>query len=181
MDEQTVKEMVRARYGGIAAGETTECCAPAASSSCCGPSPAPRSVEDKALFGEVLRHLAASRCWLDTGRASGMPASSRRISVLDQQLDTQPIRIVDKKRHPVAAFYWPAGEDEFRPRAAPRSDRRSRHSPWQAKIVDPLRRVSADQVRIAEDVEFRVAGLERCEALAAGAAAAQQPQPETVG
>jgi ArsR family transcriptional regulator, arsenate/arsenite/antimonite-responsive transcriptional repressor len=39
-----VKEMARARYGGIAAGATADCCAPAASS-CCGSMP---SVEGKA-------------------------------------------------------------------------------------------------------------------------------------
>jgi arsenite methyltransferase len=37
MDESQVKEMVRARYGGIAASQSSDtCCAPAASS-CCGP------------------------------------------------------------------------------------------------------------------------------------------------
>jgi SAM-dependent methyltransferase len=48
MDEQTVKDMVRARYGSIASSATVECCAPA-TSSCCGPSPTPRDVEGKAL------------------------------------------------------------------------------------------------------------------------------------
>ena len=36
MDDAQIKEMVRARYGGIAAASGTSCCAPAASS-CCGP------------------------------------------------------------------------------------------------------------------------------------------------
>ena len=37
MDDTQIKEMVRARYGGIAAkASETSCCAPAASS-CCGP------------------------------------------------------------------------------------------------------------------------------------------------
>lgn len=36
MDDSQMKEMVRARYGGIAAAANASCCAPAASS-CCGP------------------------------------------------------------------------------------------------------------------------------------------------
>jgi SAM-dependent methyltransferase len=36
MDDVQIKEMVRARYGGIATERDTSCCAPAASS-CCGP------------------------------------------------------------------------------------------------------------------------------------------------
>jgi arsenite methyltransferase len=48
MDEQTVKDMVRARYGSIASSATAECRAHA-TPSCCGPSPTPRGVEDKAL------------------------------------------------------------------------------------------------------------------------------------
>jgi hypothetical protein len=32
MDDAQIKEMVRARYGGIAAASETDCCAPAASS-----------------------------------------------------------------------------------------------------------------------------------------------------
>jgi hypothetical protein len=36
MDEARIKEMVRSRYGGIAAAREASCCAPAASS-CCGP------------------------------------------------------------------------------------------------------------------------------------------------
>jgi SAM-dependent methyltransferase len=36
MDDVQIKEMVRARYGGIAAASETSCCAPAVSS-CCGP------------------------------------------------------------------------------------------------------------------------------------------------
>ena len=35
MATDTIKEMVRARYGGIAARADTSCCAPAATS-CCG-------------------------------------------------------------------------------------------------------------------------------------------------
>src|SRR6516162_9385353 len=44
MDDVQIKEMVRARYGGIAAASETSCCAPAASS-CCGPEAA---AQDKA-------------------------------------------------------------------------------------------------------------------------------------
>ena len=35
MASDTIKEMVRARYGGIAASAETSCCAPAAATSCC--------------------------------------------------------------------------------------------------------------------------------------------------
>jgi SAM-dependent methyltransferase len=44
MDDSQMKEMVRARYGGIAAAADAGCCAPAASS-CCGPE---RTSHDKA-------------------------------------------------------------------------------------------------------------------------------------
>jgi ubiquinone/menaquinone biosynthesis C-methylase UbiE len=37
MDDLQIKEMVRARYGGIAAASEASCCAPASPSSCCGP------------------------------------------------------------------------------------------------------------------------------------------------
>jgi len=36
MDDAQIKEMVRARYGGIAAAAEESCCTPAASA-CCGP------------------------------------------------------------------------------------------------------------------------------------------------
>ena len=35
MASDTIKEMVRARYGGIAASADSSCCAPAAATSCC--------------------------------------------------------------------------------------------------------------------------------------------------
>jgi SAM-dependent methyltransferase len=46
MDELHIKEMVRARYGAIAAASEAECCTPAASS-CCGPA-TPSASRDKA-------------------------------------------------------------------------------------------------------------------------------------
>jgi hypothetical protein len=46
MDEQALKDMVRVRYGSIAASEP-DCCGPAASS-CCGPSPEPQNIDGKA-------------------------------------------------------------------------------------------------------------------------------------
>src|SRR5580704_4362845 len=73
MDEQTVKDMVRARYGSIASSATAECCAPA-TSSCCGPSPAPRGVEDKALqMGYSDSELAAVPEGANLGLGCGNP------------------------------------------------------------------------------------------------------------
>ena len=45
IDAGELKDMVRARYGGIATGAIADCCAPvpAATSSCCAPVPAPSS------------------------------------------------------------------------------------------------------------------------------------------
>src|SRR3954452_16342134 len=51
MDEAEQKELVRARYGGIAAAASANasgCCAPAAESACCGPAEAP-GLDQKAL------------------------------------------------------------------------------------------------------------------------------------
>src|SRR5215472_16625930 len=56
MDDAQIKEMVRARYGGIAAASETSCCAPVASS-CCGPEATSR---DKARrMGYSQAELAA--------------------------------------------------------------------------------------------------------------------------
>jgi SAM-dependent methyltransferase len=56
MDETRIKEMVRARYGAIAAAGEASCCAPSASS-CCGPAAAP---DDRARrMGYTEAELAA--------------------------------------------------------------------------------------------------------------------------
>jgi hypothetical protein len=47
MDEANIKDMVRARYAGIADAGASGCCGPAASP-CCGPAPASH-FDDKAL------------------------------------------------------------------------------------------------------------------------------------
>jgi arsenite methyltransferase len=67
-----IKEMVRARYGGIAAGTVTDGCAPAASS-CCGPSAAP-TVEGKAReMGYSAEELAAVPDGANLGLGCGNP------------------------------------------------------------------------------------------------------------
>ena len=55
MDEAQIKEMVRARYGGIAAASEAICCAP--SSSCCGPET--RSHDKARRMGYSEAELAA--------------------------------------------------------------------------------------------------------------------------
>ena len=65
-----IKEMVRARYGGIAAGTTSDCCAPTASS-CCG---VPASVEGKAReMGYSAEDLAAVPDGANLGLGCGNP------------------------------------------------------------------------------------------------------------
>ncbi len=71
MDESEIKEMLRTRYGGIAAAaEGSSCCAPAASS-CCGPSTA---AQDKALrMGYSEADLAAVPDGANLGLGCGNP------------------------------------------------------------------------------------------------------------
>lgn len=65
-----IKEMVRARYGGIAAGTAFDCCAPAASS-CCGITPA---VDGKAQqMGYSADDLAAVPEGANLGLGCGNP------------------------------------------------------------------------------------------------------------
>jgi SAM-dependent methyltransferase len=67
--ETEVKEMVRARYGGIAAGTVSDCCAPA-SSSCCGVP----TVEGKAReMGYSADELAAVPDGANLGLGCGNP------------------------------------------------------------------------------------------------------------
>jgi len=71
-DAIEVKEMVRARYGGIAAGTAADRCAPAASS-CCGPAAAP-SVDGKAReMGYSAEDLAAVPDGANLGLGCGNP------------------------------------------------------------------------------------------------------------
>jgi arsenite methyltransferase len=72
MDTTEIKELVRARYGGIAAGAVADCCAPA-TSSCC--SPAAASLEDdKALrMGYSAEDLAAVPEGANLGLGCGNP------------------------------------------------------------------------------------------------------------
>ena len=69
-----IKEMVRARYGGIAAGAAVDCCAPApAATSCCGSSAAP-AVDSKArAMGYSAEELAAVPDGANLGLGCGNP------------------------------------------------------------------------------------------------------------
>jgi SAM-dependent methyltransferase len=72
MEPVEIKEMVRARYGGIATGIVTDGCAPAASS-CCGSSAAP-TVEGKAReMGYSADELAAVPDGANLGLGCGNP------------------------------------------------------------------------------------------------------------
>jgi SAM-dependent methyltransferase len=67
-----IKEMVRARYGGIAAGTVADCCAPAASS-CCGTSPAPAADGKARAMGYSAEELAAVPEGANLGLGCGNP------------------------------------------------------------------------------------------------------------
>ena len=71
MDSAEIKEMVRARYGGIAAGTVAGCCAPAASS---GRGPTETTVEGKAReMGYSTAELAAVPEGANLGLGCGNP------------------------------------------------------------------------------------------------------------
>jgi arsenite methyltransferase len=71
MDDTQIKDMVRVRYGGIAAASGEACCAPAAS--CCGPS-TPASADDKARrMGYSDSELAAAPDGANLGLGCGNP------------------------------------------------------------------------------------------------------------
>src|SRR5271163_3593686 len=72
MDDAQIKEMVRARYGGIAAASETSCCAPAASS-CCGPEGAPTSHDKARRMGYSAAELAAAPDGANLGLGCGNP------------------------------------------------------------------------------------------------------------
>src|SRR5215469_15816642 len=67
-----VKEMVRARYGGIAAGESADCCAPAASS-CCGTTNASAADRKARTMGYTPEELAAVPDGANLGLGCGNP------------------------------------------------------------------------------------------------------------
>jgi SAM-dependent methyltransferase len=70
MDEAQIKEMVRARYGGIAAANEAGCCAPSPSS-CCGPE---ATSQDKARrMGYSEAELAAVPVGANLGLGCGNP------------------------------------------------------------------------------------------------------------
>ena len=84
MDDIQIKEMVRARYGGIAAASQTSCCVPAASS-CCGPE---ATSDDKARrMGYSEAELAAvpegANLGLGCGNAQAIAAVQSGETVVD--------------------------------------------------------------------------------------------------
>ncbi len=71
MDERLIKEMVRARYGGIATAATgSACCAPAPSS-CCGPTTASQDIALRMGYSET--DLAAVPDGANLGLGCGNP------------------------------------------------------------------------------------------------------------
>jgi SAM-dependent methyltransferase len=71
VDDSQIKEMVRARYGAVAAGSGEACCAPA--TSCCGPA-TPASAGDKARrMGYSEAELAAIPDGANLGLGCGNP------------------------------------------------------------------------------------------------------------
>jgi len=72
MDDALIKEMARARYGGIAAASEERCCAPAASS-CCGPETAETSHDKARRMGYSEAELAAVPEGANLGLGCGNP------------------------------------------------------------------------------------------------------------
>lgn len=72
METNDLKDMVRARYGGIAAGTVADCCAPAASS-CCAASPAPLADGKSSRMGYSAEELAAVPEGANLGLGCGNP------------------------------------------------------------------------------------------------------------
>ncbi len=69
MDTAEVKEMVRARYGGIAAGTVSDCCAP----SCCAGTAAPVADGKSLQMGYSAQELAAVPEGANLGLGCGNP------------------------------------------------------------------------------------------------------------
>src|SRR5579883_2408213 len=72
MDDARIKEMVRARYGGIAAASAAGCCAPAAIS-CCGPPGADTAADKARRMGYSEAELAAVPAGANLGLGCGNP------------------------------------------------------------------------------------------------------------
>ena len=72
MDAVEIKEMVRARYGGIAAASEASCCAPAASS-CCGHMAPGTPAEKSRQMGYSEAELAAVPDGANLGLGCGNP------------------------------------------------------------------------------------------------------------
>src|SRR4051812_8125127 len=72
LDTAEIKEMVRARYGGIAAGATSECCAPAAAS-CCDAAPDAGVAGKAQRMGYSPEELAAVPDGANLGLGCGNP------------------------------------------------------------------------------------------------------------
>jgi SAM-dependent methyltransferase len=72
MDDARIREMVRARYGGIAAASETSCCAPVASS-CCGPEGAASSHDKARRMGYSEAELSAVPDGANLGLGCGNP------------------------------------------------------------------------------------------------------------
>ena len=72
MDETQIKEMVRARYGAIAAGAEASCCAPSASS-CCSPETTDGSRDKARRMGYSEAELAAVPEGVNLGLGCGNP------------------------------------------------------------------------------------------------------------
>lgn len=67
-----IKDMVRARYGGIAVGAVADCCAPAASS-CCGVTDTPEADGKARVMGYSAEELAAVPEGANLGLGCGNP------------------------------------------------------------------------------------------------------------
>ncbi|MCW3477035.1 arsenite methyltransferase [Limobrevibacterium gyesilva] len=72
METNELKDMVRSRYGGIAAGTMSDCCAPAASS-CCDASAAPVADSKSLQMGYSAAELAAVPEGANLGLGCGNP------------------------------------------------------------------------------------------------------------
>jgi arsenite methyltransferase len=72
MNTTEIKELVRARYGGIAAGAGVDCCAPA-TSSCCRPATGSPEDDKALLMGYSAEDLAAMPEGANLGLGCGNP------------------------------------------------------------------------------------------------------------
>lgn len=74
METAELKDMVRARYGGIAVGSVSDCCAPApAAASCCAPTPAATADGKSQAMGYSADDLAAVPEGANLGLGCGNP------------------------------------------------------------------------------------------------------------